>query len=134
LPIKPQHQRAIDKLRDRFIADPRYLALLVGGSVAKGTAREDSDVDCSLVATDEEWLRRQEARDYSFYLKEEVCDYPGGYAEFRIYSLDFLKEVAKRGTETLRSQFFNAIIVFSHRPEIEEIVRRIPIFPEAERE
>jgi len=131
--IKPQHQRAINKLRERFIDDPRYLALIVGGSVAKGLAREDSDIDCSFVVSDEEWQRREAARDYWIFM-DDICDYPGGYVEARAYSLDLLKEAAERGTEILRSQFFNAIVVFSHRPEIEEIVRRIGVFPEAERE
>jgi predicted nucleotidyltransferase len=133
VPIKPQHQRAIEKLRERFINDPRYLALIVGGSITKGTAREDSDIDCSLVVSDEEWRRREAERDYWVYLTD-ICDYPGGYAEALTYSLDFLKEVAERSIEVLRSQFVNALVVFSRRPEIEEIVRRIPVFPENLRE
>lgn len=132
--IQPQHQRAIEKLRERFGNDSRYLAMTVGGSVAKGTARENSDLDCALIATDEEWQRRREAHQCWFSLGPEICDYPGGYVEVRTYSLDLLKAVAERGIEVLRSQFVNAIIIFCHRPEIEEIVRRIPVYPEAERE
>ncbi len=60
--IYPQHQRAIDRLSAAYSDDPRFLALIIGGSVAKGFARPDSDVDFMIVATDEVFERRKSAR------------------------------------------------------------------------
>ncbi|NNF40149.1 MAG: nucleotidyltransferase domain-containing protein, partial [Woeseiaceae bacterium] len=51
--IRDHHQRAIDRLADAYRDDPRFRALIIGGSVAKGYAREDSDVDFLIVASDE---------------------------------------------------------------------------------
>ena len=61
--IRAHHQRGIDRLTDAYRADPRFLALIIGGSVAKGFARHDSDVDFLIVATDEEFERRKSAHD-----------------------------------------------------------------------
>ena len=36
--IRENHQRAIDRLADAYRDDPRFRALIIGGSVAKGCA------------------------------------------------------------------------------------------------
>ena len=43
--IFDHHQRAIDRLADAYRDDPNFRALIIGGSIAKGCARPDSDVD-----------------------------------------------------------------------------------------
>ena len=48
---------------DAYRDDPEFRALIIGGSVAKGCARVDSDVDFLIVATDEVFERRLAARD-----------------------------------------------------------------------
>jgi len=49
--------RVIERLKETFQDDPRYLALLVGGSLVKGWGRENSDVDVMFITTDEEYAR-----------------------------------------------------------------------------
>jgi hypothetical protein len=49
--IRPHHRRSIELLCQRFQDDPRFLALIAGGSVVKGIARDDSDVDIIFVAS-----------------------------------------------------------------------------------
>lgn len=80
--IQEQHRKVIDRLTKQFEPDNRFLALIVGGSVAKGTARGDSDVDIMLVVTDEEWKHRKQIKDY-FYWDNE-CDYDGGYVDGKL--------------------------------------------------
>jgi hypothetical protein len=64
--ILPHHQRVIDRLIDLFQDDPRFPAMIVGGSVAKGRAQPDSDVDVMLIATNSAravpWLPGSAAR------------------------------------------------------------------------
>jgi len=43
--ILARQRRAIDRLADEYRDDPRFIALIIGGSVAKGFARPDSDVE-----------------------------------------------------------------------------------------
>ena len=63
----PHHQQAIDRLIEQYREDPRFLAMLVGGSIAKGRAREDSDVDVNFIVSDEEFELRQETTDLWFF-------------------------------------------------------------------
>ena len=49
--IHDHHHRAIERLTDAYCDDPEFRALIIGGSLAKGFAREDSDVDFLIIAT-----------------------------------------------------------------------------------
>ena len=51
--MRPHHEKAIQKLVEHFETDESCLAVIIGGSIAKGLEREDSDVDAILVVTDE---------------------------------------------------------------------------------
>lgn len=45
------------------------------GALTKGCAREDSDIDFMMVATDEEHQRRKQLQD-QFINRRDLCDYP----------------------------------------------------------
>jgi len=79
--IRDHHQRAIDRLADTYRDDPRFRGLIIGGSIAKGYAREDSDVDFLIIATDE--------------------------------------------------AFEGAFAAYSHVPNLDALLQRIPVYPEA---
>ncbi len=128
--MKAQHQRTVDRLIEHFQADPAFPALVVGGSIARGWEREDSDVDIILVATDEEYARRAPARALHYYTTD-FCDYPGGYVDGKIVNVAFLEEVAEKGSEPARAAFSGALLAYSRLPELEGLLRRIPVYPEA---
>ncbi len=132
-PVLPHHQRAIDRLVALFQDDPRYRALIIGGSIAKGWERPDSDVDIVLICTDEEFARRQAEKDHC-YLAFDLCDYEGGYVDGKIVSLPWLEDLAQRGNEPSRSAFVGAWPAFSHIPDLEALLARVATYPEAERE
>lgn len=73
------HRRVIERLHQRHAPDPDHLALIVIGSVARDDAREDSDVDCILVVSDEAYARRQAVSETAFSA-DDLCDYPDGHA------------------------------------------------------
>ena len=126
------HRRAIEKLKDHFEADPRFLALIVVGSVARDDAWEASDVDFVLVATDDEYARREASKDLFFagdIFTEDPNHQVGGY----ILDQQYLLDAAERGDERTRYQFFKAKIIFSRISNLKEIVARISAYPEAER-
>lgn len=131
--MEAHHQRVIERLTELFADDQRFPALIVGGSVAKGRARPDSDVDILLVATDEEYARHAATEDF-WYLNREICDYPGGYVEGKIIDMQFLRDVAARGSEPARAAFVGAFAAYSRLPELQEVLQRIPVYPEHERQ
>jgi hypothetical protein len=125
------HEKTIAKLIDRFQGDDNFLALIIVGSVANGTAREDSDVDIVLVATEAEYQRRK-SQNKIHYCTGEDCDYAGGYVEAKIVDRATLQSAAERGSEPTRALFQNARIAFSRFDGLEEILQRIPVYPEAD--
>jgi hypothetical protein len=130
--MREHHQRAIDRLAAELAGDPRFLAVILGGSIARGSELPDSDVDLILVASEEEYARRLAERDFG-YLNAEVCDYPGGYAEAKVMSLAFIEEIAERGSEPARAAFVGARILSSRVPGLERLLARVTAYPEAER-
>ena len=87
--IREHHKRAIDQLADAYRDDPEFRALIIGGSIAKGFARDDSDVDFLIVATDESFEKRLAARDL-FINRRDLCDYEGGFVDGKIGNLAYL--------------------------------------------
>jgi predicted nucleotidyltransferase len=129
--MRLHHKQTIDRLAEHFKADENYLALIVGGSIARGLELENSDVDVILVATDEEYARRQPLDDLS-YFNSEFCDYPGGYVDYKIVNLPYLREAAKRGSEPTRWAFKGAFVAYSHLEGLQELIEAIPVYQEGE--
>ncbi len=129
--MREHHQRAIQRLTDTFRDDPRFLALIIGGSVAKGREKEDSDIDFMLVATDEEYARRKALQEFHYFSKD-LCDYPGGYVDGKVVDMQFIRDVAERGSEAARFAFAGAILAFSRLPELDGLLQRIPVYQEHE--
>src|SRR5215472_17302430 len=130
--IRGHHQRTIDRLTALFQQDERFPALIIGGSVAKGIATDTSDVDFLLVATDEEFARRQQTQDLG-YFDTSLCDYPGGYVDGKIINRQFIVDVAERGSEPARWAFAGAIIAYSDIPDLADLIARAPVYQESER-
>ena len=128
--IRDHHQRAIDRLADAYRDDPRFRGLIIGGSVAKGYARDDSDVDFLIIATDEAFERHRAARDL-FINRTDLCDYDGGFVDGKIINLAFLEDVAEKGNEPSRAAFQGAFAAYSHVPDLDALLQRIPVYPEA---
>jgi hypothetical protein len=130
--MRENHRRAIERLVIELGEDPRFLAVILGGSVARGIELPDSDIDLILIASEEEYARRLAERDFG-YLNSEVCDYPGGYAEAKVMSLPFIEEIADRGSEPARAAFVGAQVLSSRVPELESLLQRVTTYPESER-
>ena len=126
------HRRVIEKLKRHFEADAHFLAMILVGSVAREDAREDSDVDFVLVATDDEYANRQAAKSL-FYAADNFVDDTTQQAGGYIIDLTYLRDAAKHGDERTRFQFAKARIVFSRIAGLEQIIAKIATYPEHER-
>ncbi len=127
------HQKVIDRLVELHSNDSRYIALIVCGSLATGKTRPTSDVDIYLVATDEEFATLSKDKNY-FYTNDDICDYPEGEIDGKIINMNYLVEAAKKGNELTRASFIKAFMPFCHEDEIHEILPKIPVYPEHERD
>ena len=133
------HRQTIQRLADAYRDDPNFPALIIGGSVAKGWARPDSDVDFMIVATEAEFDRRRRSTTPGelFINRTDLCDddYPGGgYVDGKIISVSFLEKLAQHGNEPSRAAFNGAFLAYSHLPGLEELIKQIPVYPEHDRD
>lgn len=129
----PHHRSTMEHVTDYFRRDPRYQALIIGGSLVKGYGRPDSDVDIMLITTDEEYVRLAEKREITF-ARQDLSTYEGegGYVDGKYLNVQFLRDAAERGSEPTRWSFKNAIIAFSDIPDLEGLIHKIVQYPLAE--
>jgi hypothetical protein len=129
--MRRHHEEAIRKLGDHFSKQEGYLAVIVGGSVAKGVASESADIDAILVVTGELYRELAE-RNALAHFSTRFCDYPGGYVDGKIVDIEYLRAAAERGNEPTRAAFVNAVLPYCADPEIEQLVKAIPVYPKNE--
>jgi hypothetical protein len=128
----PHHQRTIQRMIERFEPDPAVLALIIIGSVARGDARPDSDVDCYLLVDDAAYQARRAANQLTINA-DDLCDQPSGQAGGRVIDLAFLRDVAARGPEPARFAFVQAIPALARLPDLADLLAAIPRYPEHQR-
>jgi hypothetical protein len=126
------HQRTLERLQQHFATDPRYLALILVGSVARREAGEASDLDLVGVLTDAEYARCLAARGLILDL-DAFCDVPGGHASAMLVDYDYLLEAVERADERTRFQFIQAQVIFSRLPNLPDTLAHIAAYPEDER-
>lgn len=131
--MKPHHETAIQKLADHFSKEEGYLAVIVGGSIAKGVESEYADIDVLLVVTDELYEKRKDGNGL-LYFSTDFCDYPSGYVDGKIVNLQYLKAAAERGNEVTRAAFNGAFVAYSAIPDLDDLLSRIPVYQTGERQ
>lgn len=120
-----EHQeRALAAYVDDVRDDDDVLAVILVGSLARGTERETSDVDVYLVVTDERFARA--TRDGSFaWTARNGVDYPGSYIDVKLASPAYLATAAERGDDPTRASFAGARIAFSRERSFDGLLAKI---------
>lgn len=127
------HEESLKIMEKMFREREGVIALVFGGSVAKGMERPDSDLDGMVIVTDAcyEELAKENR------LAEVIpghCTYEGGYFDVKYMTKEYLRQAAEKGSEPTRNSFVKSRVLFTQDPEIEELVAAIPVFQEKERE
>lgn len=126
------HADSIANLVREFRTIPKVQALILGGSLAHGFARPDSDIDVFiLVSADEMAVLRQTGRLH--YNNRTLCTYDG-YIDGKYVDLEFLTLVAARGSDPIRYAFAGAQILFSKVTGLEPLLADIVRYPVMEKE
>jgi hypothetical protein len=124
------HERALSAYVDGVRGDADVLAVILVGSVARGSERERSDVDVYLVVTDERFARETDAGRFAWTERHDL-DYPGSYVDVKLASPGYLETASVRGDDPTRSSFAGARVAFSRRDGLAELVTRIATLPDA---
>jgi hypothetical protein len=127
----PHHKSSIKNLTHAFEKDESVLALLLGGSIAHGFAKPDSDIDVTIVVSPDEYLRHKQENKLH-YNNRTLCTYDG-YIDGKYVDLSFLRLVADRGSDPIRYAFQGNRILFSRIEGLEPLLQRIVRYPTDEK-
>lgn len=127
------HEESLQIMIEHYRKRDEVIALIFGGSVAKGQERIDSDLDAMAIISREEFEKRNACNQTSEVVSG-MCTYPEGYFDVKFMTKEFLIEAAQKGSEPTRNSFIGARVLFSKDSEIEDIVAKIPVFQENEME
>lgn len=108
------------------------IAIVLDGSIVKGNARPDSDVDAIVVVTQEKY----EALKAENRLAEVIaghCTYEGGYFDIKYKTKRIMERAALHASEPTRNAFVKAKVIYATDSEIQPLVEKIASYPEAER-
>lgn len=124
----PHHRKAIETVTDKLKQNEHILAVIAGGSVAHGYAREDSDIDVMIVVSDERHGALLESGELQYY-ETESTPYDGGYVDGKYTSAAYIRKVAESGNEPARFAYKDAIVTYSEIPGLEELVANAARYP-----
>ncbi len=131
----PHHERAIASLIEEVEARPDTLALVLGGSLARGWGQPGSDLDGHLVFTDDAIEQRQRNAQLAFIAERNHCDWEGGYVDMKAVSRGLLEAAAEHASEPWRNAYVGVKVLWcrdpDEQPEFEDLFRRVATYPEA---
>lgn len=120
------HEESIENMK-KYFENMGAIALILGGSVAKGKARPDSDLDGMVILYEDDYSKREKS-NATTEVVEGHCTYEGGYFDVKYMTKQYITELAEKGSEPARNGFLGAKILFSNDSEIEKIISDIPVF------
>lgn len=124
------HKMAIKKAVKKLKNNEKYLAVILGGSVAHGFAAETSDIDLMIVLSESDYQQALRKGDLH-YSDDESADYPEGYVEGKYISESFLQAVAEKGSEPARFAFKDAIILYSKLNHLDRLITAAATYPQS---
>lgn len=101
------HVESIEKLKEYFLSMEGLIAIVLDGSVVKGNARADSDIDAILVVTEEKY-RELAAQNRLAEVIPGYCTYEGGYFDVKYKTKEILRRAAQFASEPTRNAYVKA--------------------------
>jgi len=126
--MKPHHQKCINKINSEFESDNSVLCLLLTGSIAHGTATEQSDIDITIIVDDIEFDERLIEKRLNYW-KDLSDEYKGGYIDGKYTNMAFLENVASKGSEPARYAFLDSMVLFDKTNKVPSLIKDIVRYP-----
>ena len=126
------HKESIENLISFFKDDSDIISIILGGSVAKGCARADSDIDAIIVVTEAKYTLLEKEHRLSECIYGN-CTYENGYFDIKYTTVNILKALVERGSEPARNAFALSICLSGEDTEAAELIEIIPVFQKHEK-
>ncbi len=126
------HEESIEKLKEYFCGTDGVIAIVLDGSIVKGNARPDSDIDAIIVVTEEKYCELEKENRLAEVIAGH-CTYEGGYFDIKYKTKRILERAALYASEPTRNAYVKAKVVYSKDDGIQPLVDSIAAYPERER-
>ena len=113
--------RTIELLTQDAKGNENIIALILCGSLVKGTSSGKSDVDVFVVVSDEEFERRRTQKDYFCGTLFHQSKYPTSI-DGKVVNKEFLQQIWVNGNECIKNNFSKIDILYSQDSEIAKIL------------
>jgi predicted nucleotidyltransferase len=133
IPMTENHKKALDQLISIHKENRENIALIIYGSTARGDARDDSDIDLYLVVTDEKFEKARRTKSL-FYGTWDPDEFFGIEIDGKIINMEFLRQAVTRASDPTRASFEKAYTAFCHSEEVNDLIKKIHVYPEWEQE
>ena len=131
------HKKSIENLIEYFKKDADIdisdiISIILGGSVAKGCARADSDIDAIIVVTDEKYAALEKENRIAECIWGH-CTYEHGYFDIKYTTVKYLEALESRGSEPSRNAFKSSVCIYGDNKKVIELIKKIPVFQKHEK-
>lgn len=92
------HIDSIERLKEYYRDWEGVIAIVLDGSVVKGNARPDSDIDAIVVVTEEKFAELKRENRMTEVIGG-YCTYEGGYFDVKYKTKALLREAAEKASE-----------------------------------
>lgn len=116
-----KQEDTIQQLIDYAPSDPSILALILCGSIAQGTERDESDIDVFVVVTDERFEKEKTIKNYFWGTDVDTSEFKTE-VDGKIIPKDFLKKVWELGNESIKNTLIHSKIIYSVDDEIVQLL------------
>jgi len=127
------HRKSIENLIDYFKSDTDIISIILGGSVAKGCERADSDIDAIIVVTDTKYAALEKENRIAECISG-YCTYENGYFDVKYTTVKYLESLAEKGSEPSRNAFKSSRCVYGDNKKVIELIEKIPVFQKHEKD
>ncbi len=127
------HSEGIDKITEILSKREDVLAVIMGGSIAHKTEREDSDIDLMIVISKEDYEKREKEND-TWYGNTVTAQGKDIFVDAKYISPEFIKEVIDKGAEPIRFAFHGAYATYSKIDGLDKLIQEASRFPLSKKE
>jgi len=114
-------ERTIEMIRKDAKKFTFIEAIILGGSLAKNTENENSDVDIFVVVSNDEFDKRKLTKNYFIGTIFDQKNYPA-YIDGSIINKEFLEKIWTEGNECIKNTFSQVILLYSINKEIDVLI------------
>ncbi|QUI24205.1 nucleotidyltransferase domain-containing protein [Vallitalea pronyensis] len=115
-----QHD-TIQQLINYVSKDESVLALILCGSIARGTETDRSDIDVIVVVTDARFNRERTCKNYFWGTDFDSKDFKVE-VDGKIIPKEFLEKVWKDGNESIKSTLYHSKVLYSRDSDIDRLL------------